>query len=324
MGGHPADHGVHPFKALWTHPVPDLQESAVQRFPSSQLRAVPAEQTPNWQVSVPLHTFPSLHEVPLGTGAYTHPVGGLQLSAVHGLPSSHLRGLPLQTPPEQVSPVVQALPSLQALPLIFTGFEHVPVLGSQVPTTLHWSEAVQTTWLLPLHTPLWQVSVCVQALPSLQALPLAFAGFEHVPVAGLQVPEVGRASGRERAKISVVAESLKKKGAGCLQALPSLQALPLAFAGFEHVKVDGLQVPAMWQWSEAVQSRGLLPVHTPLWQVSVCVQALPSLQVLPLAFAGFEHVPVVGLQVPAVWHWAAEGRAVGEGCGSRRSPEDLK
>src|SRR3989442_5426961 len=190
MGGHPADHGVHPFKALWTHPVPDLQESAVQRFPSSQLRAVPAEQTPNWQVSVPLHTFPSLHEVPLGTGAYTHPLVGLQLSAVQGLPSSHLKGLPLPIPPEQVSPVVQALPSLQALPLIFTGFEHVPVLGSQVPTTWHWSEAVQTTWLLPVHTPLWQVSVCVQALPSLQALPLAFAGFEHVPVAGSQVPAV--------------------------------------------------------------------------------------------------------------------------------------
>src|SRR5437667_6590689 len=98
--GYPPDHGVHPFvRALWTHPVPDLQESAVQRFPSSQLRGVPAVQTPDWQVSVPLHTFPSLHDVPLSTGAYTHPVVGLQLSAVQGLPSSHLRGLPLQTPP---------------------------------------------------------------------------------------------------------------------------------------------------------------------------------------------------------------------------------
>jgi len=45
---------------------------------------------------------------------------------------------------------------------------------------------------------------------------------------------------------------------------------------------------------------GLPPVQTPLWQLSVCVQALPSLQALPLAFAGFEHVPVAGLQVPAV------------------------
>ena len=97
--GCPADHGVHPFRSLWAHPEPGLQESAVQRFPSSQLRAVPAVQTPNWQVSVPLHTFPSLHDVPLSTGAYTHPLVGLQLSAVQELPSSHLRGLPLQTPP---------------------------------------------------------------------------------------------------------------------------------------------------------------------------------------------------------------------------------
>jgi len=53
-----------------------------------------------------------------------------------------------------VSPVVQALPSLQALPFIFTGFEHVPVVGEQVPATWHWSEAVQTTGLPPVHTPL--------------------------------------------------------------------------------------------------------------------------------------------------------------------------
>jgi len=50
----------------------------------------------------------------------------------------------------------------------------------------------------------------------------------------------------------------------CVQALPSLQALPLAFAGFEHVPVVGEQVPAVWHWSEAVQRTGLLPVQTPL------------------------------------------------------------
>src|SRR5438034_1268517 len=98
------------------------------------------------------------------------------------------------------------------------------------------------TGLLPVQTPLWQLSVCVQALPSLQALPLAFAGFEHVPVAGLQVP-------------------------------------------------------AAWHWSEAVQMTGLLPVQTPVWQVSACVQALPSLQALPLVFAELEHWSVAGSHV---------------------------
>jgi hypothetical protein len=44
------------------------------------------------------------------------------------------------------------------------------------------------------------------------------------------------------------------------------------------------------------------PVQAPDWQVSVCVQALLSLQAVPLAAAGFEQVPVAGSQVPATWH----------------------
>jgi hypothetical protein len=31
------------------------------------------------------------------------------------------------------------------------------------------------------------------------------------------------------------------------------------------------------------------------------VQALPSLQTVPFAATGFEHAPVLGLQVPAKW-----------------------
>ena len=84
-----------------------------------------------------------------------------------------------------------------------------------------------------------------------------------------------------------------------MQALPSLQVAPSAFAGFEHVPVDGLHVPASWHWSLALHTTGFAPVQTPAWQVSVCVQPLPSLQVAPSAFAGLEHVPVDGLQVPA-------------------------
>ena len=42
-------------------------------------------------------------------------------------------------------------------------------------------------------------------------------------------------------------------------------------------------------------------MHTPLWQVSVVVQAFPSLQAVPLDFVRFEQTPVVGLHVE-VWH----------------------
>ena len=151
---------------------------------------------------------------------------------------------PVQAPASQVSLCVQALPSLQAAPFGFAGFEQVPVLRSQVPARWHWSLAVQATGFDPVQVPVWQLSLCVQALPSLQAVPFAFAGFEQVPV---------------------------------------LRS----------------QVPARWHWSPAVQTTGFAPLQAPAWQASLCVQAFPSLQVVPFAFAGFEQVPVLGLQVPA-------------------------
>ena len=50
-----------------------------------------------------------------------------------------------------------------------------------------------------------------------------------------------------------------------------------------------------------MQVTGFEPVHTPAWQVSVCMHAFPSLQEVPFAFAGFEQTPVLGLQVPTSW-----------------------
>ena len=47
---------------------------------------------------------------------------------------------------------------------------------------------------------------------------------------------------------------------------------------------------------------GLPPEHTPAWQVSNWVQALPSLQAVPLGATGLEHTPVEELHVPATWH----------------------
>jgi len=88
----------------------------------------------------------------------------------------------------------------------------------------------------------------------------------------------------------------------CVQALPSSQAAPSGFAGLEHVPVAGSQLPAAWHWSAAAQTTGFMPVHVPAWQVSLCVQALPSLQAAPSGFAGLEHVPVAGSQLPAAWH----------------------
>src|SRR6185295_13082380 len=160
---------------------------------------------------------------------------------------------PVQTPAWQESPAVQALPSLQGVPFGAFGLEQRPVPGLQVPATWHWSLAVQTTGFEPVQAPPWQVSVCVQALPSVQVVPSGAAGFEHTPFAGLQTP-------------------------------------------------------ATWHASLAVQTTGFEPVQVPPWQVSVSVQALPSSQ--PFEFGVKTHWPVAGLNVSSVQGlWSSHGVA---------------
>src|SRR6185436_9478139 len=93
----------------------------------------------------------------------------------------------VQTPAWQDSAKVQALPSSQGVPSAAAGFEHTPVPMSQIPATWHWSSAVQTTGAPLEQVPDWQVSVCVQAFPSLQEVPSAAGGFEHTPVPVSQI-----------------------------------------------------------------------------------------------------------------------------------------
>ena len=157
---------------------------------------------------------------------------------------------------------------------------------------------MHTTGVPPVQVPLWQVSPCVQTFPSLQVLPLALGGFEQ-PVAGLQVPATWHWSLAVHTTGVPALQTPDLQVSPCVQLLPSSQALPFGFFGFEQVPFEGLQVPARWQVSDAVQTTGFVPVQVPFWQVSLRVQALASLQVVPLAFAGFEQTPVAGLHVPA-------------------------
>ena len=101
----------------------------------------------------------------------------------------HVTGLaPVQVPAWQVSVWVHALPSLHAVPFAALGLVHAPVATLHVPALWHWSLAVHVTGLAPAQVPAWQVSVWVQALPSLHAVPFAALGLVHAPVAALHVP----------------------------------------------------------------------------------------------------------------------------------------
>src|SRR5207244_3038280 len=163
---------------------------------------------------------------------------------------------PLDGPAWEVAGPVRALPSLQAAPSGFAGFEHAPVAGSQVPASWHWSAGAQATGFVPLHSPAWQVSVRVQVLPSLQAAASGFAGFEHAPVAGTQAPAAGQWS----AGAQVRGVWVPRAGAG-----------PASVRG-----VAGSQVPASWHWSAGAQVTGVCV--QPAGEQASIVQGLLSSQ----------------------------------------------
>src|SRR5437870_1683912 len=241
------------------------------------------------------------------------PVAGSEVPAVwHWSAAVQATGLaPTQAPASQVSVCVQALPSLHGAPLSLAGLLQTPDAGSQAPAVWHWSAAVHTRGLAPTQAPASQVSVCVQALPSLHGAPLGLAGLLQMPVAGSQVPAVWHWSAAVQATGSAARRAGAAQGSVCVQALPSSHGAPLGLAGLLHMPVAGLQAPAVWHWSAAVQTTGLAPTQAPASQVSVCVQALPSSHGAPLSLGGLLQTPVAGLQVPAVWHWSAAVQATG-------------
>jgi len=90
----PSGHGVPLTTGLLLQPKTGSQESVVQTLESLQLRAVPVEQTPAWQVSFPLQTLPSPHDVPFKTGVFEHPATGSQESVVQTLASLQSSAVP--------------------------------------------------------------------------------------------------------------------------------------------------------------------------------------------------------------------------------------
>src|SRR5947199_200167 len=210
--------------------------------------------------------------------------------------------MPTQMPASQASVRVQALPSLQPVPLGLAGLLQAPDAGSQVPAVWHWLAAVHTTGLAPTQAPAWQVSLCVHALASLQLVPLGLAGLLQAPGAGLQAPAVWHWLAAVHTTGLAPTQAPAWQVSLCVHSLASWQLVPLGLAGLLQAPVAGSQVPAVWHWLAAVHTTGFAPTQAPAWQVSLCVHALASLQLVPLGLAGLLQTPVAGSQVPAVWH----------------------
>ena len=97
--------------STWLHPACRSQVSVVQGLPSSQSPPTPKHR-PAVHASLLVHALPSL-QVPLAA-VCTQPKPFWHASLVHGLLSSQpMLPVALHTPPVQVSPVLQLLPSLQ-------------------------------------------------------------------------------------------------------------------------------------------------------------------------------------------------------------------
>jgi hypothetical protein len=158
-----------------------LHESVVHTLPSSQLIGVPPH-TPSEHTSLDVQAFPSLHITLLLV--FVQPWAGSQASVVQTLQSLQLgAGPPTQAPPEHVSLVVQAFPSLHGLLLS----------GCRQPSETSQVSSVQPLLSSqfgagpPTHIPPEQASFIVQALPSLHRLVL-FTFLQ--PVAGMQESSV--------------------------------------------------------------------------------------------------------------------------------------
>ena len=259
----------------------------------------PGLHAPALQASPLVQALPSSH--PLVKALNTHPFWASQPSSVQGLPSLQVALEPaLHLPPWQLSPWVQALPSLQgAATLPWTQ----PVLGSQLSVVQGLASSQPSgapDWQLPAA----QASPLVQALPSLQEPD--WAANTH-PALGSQLSAV-------QALLSVQTASLPGmqvpfwQASAWVQASLSLQAPVVAACRQPWL---GAQLSAVHGLASS-QSAALPGKHLPATQASSLVQALPSLQNWPpgmvtqpfcLSQVVVVHTPV-SLQTTAVpaWH----------------------
>jgi hypothetical protein len=114
------------------NPVTSSQLSTVHGLLSSIVGGMPGTQcfAPS-HMAMPLHLMLSSQVVPAGSGSWTGAPAAHE-SAVQGLPSSTMTGVPPQRPLEHLSAVVHESPSSHAVPLGF-----VPSAGHDTAVPVH-------------------------------------------------------------------------------------------------------------------------------------------------------------------------------------------
>ena len=213
----PSLHGA--VLAVCAQPVTALQVSSVQTLPSSQFWDAPGTQLPPDQVSLTVHTLPSLHGEVLFT--CWQPATASHASVVQGLPSSQFSAGPeTHAPDEQTSPTVHTLLSVHGMVLLVNVQPLAARQLSEVQTLLSLQVITAPDWQLPPE----QMSPLVQALLSVQAVVKLV--WRQPAVASQLSPVHGLLS----SQLSVVApdwHALAAQMSPTVQALLSVQALVL-------------------------------------------------------------------------------------------------
>jgi hypothetical protein len=276
-----------PLDLLVTGQIPvDVTQAptVVQAVADGQTTAVPAVQTPVWQVSAPLQRLASAQDVPLDlllTGQV--PVEGTQApTVVQAVAFGHITDVPaVQMPVWQVSAPLQRLPSEQLVPLDLLVTGQTPVEVTQAPTVVQAVAAGQITGcVVCVQDPLWHVDTPLQRLPSSQLVPLDLLLTGQVPVEGTQAPTVVQAVAVGHVTDVPAVQTPVWHVSMPLQRLPSSQLVPLDLLLTGQIPVDGTQAPTVVQ-AVADGHVFAVPVQMPAWQVSPVVQALPSEQAVP-------------------------------------------
>ena len=264
------------------------------------------EQTPFEQV--PRSEQPVTPHSPV-TGTYAQsPVAGVHETVLQSFATQATgTGSFVQTPAWQVSLGVHLLPSAShVVPSVLAGFEQAPVAVSQVPTAWHWSDAVQTLAFAPVQTPAWQASVGGAGVAVVAGGAVGLGRVRARPAGRIARPRRVALVGR-RADLGVRCPCRRPPGRSrwrcrrcrrcttCRWSWPGSSTSPSRVARPRIVALIGRRAD-----DRASPTCSRHPDRCP----PAC-RALPSSQVAPLALAGFEHVPLAGSHVPAVWHWSA-------------------
>jgi hypothetical protein len=160
---------------------------------------------------------------------------------------------------------------------------------------------VQTFAVPGWQEPFWQVSLMVQALPSVQLVPLDLLVTGQIPVAGTHAPTVVQsvAAGQITGGVVCAQDPLWHVDTP-LQRLPSSQLVPSDLLVTGQIPVAGTQAPTVVQAVAAGHTTAVPAEQTPLWQVSMPLQRLPSSQLVPLDLLVTGQRPVAGSHVPTV------------------------